>query len=173
MNKKEIEKMVEEMSFDDKMLICIFCEKYNMCDSLHNSKCPILIKEVESSLKEKELEKKEERLKDKVIQFPVDMDEMQKNILIELLNARKECTDQNLLTAHGCVAIIDALFYLVKEKPIISVSNESVNVTDNKSDLKSFSFVDNNEYCKLTGNYCTRCTFGFCSNRGVKYEKDE
>lgn len=56
--------------------------------------------------------------KEKVVQFPVDMDEMQRNILVELLNARKECTDQNLLTVRGCVAIIDALFYLVKEKPI-------------------------------------------------------
>lgn len=54
----------------------------------------------------------------KVVQFPVDMDEMQRNILVELLNARKECTDQNILTARGCVAIIDALFYLVKEKPV-------------------------------------------------------
>lgn len=45
----------------------------------------------------------------------VNMDEMQHNILIELLNARKECTDENLLTARGFVAIIDALFYLVKD----------------------------------------------------------
>lgn len=51
---------------------------------------------------------------EKVIQFPVDMDGMQKNILVALLNARRECTDQNMLTARGCVAIIDALFYLVR-----------------------------------------------------------
>lgn len=55
-----------------------------------------------------------ENAEEKVVQFPVDMDEMQKNIMVELLNARKECTDENLLTARGCAAIIDALFYMVK-----------------------------------------------------------
>lgn len=54
----------------------------------------------------------------KMIQFPVNMDEMQRDIMIELLNARKECTEKNLLTARGFVAIIDALFFLVKESGI-------------------------------------------------------
>lgn len=116
--KDDIHKVAEDMamklSFEDKMQICTCCERYNICGDLHNSKCPVLIKEVERALKEADEKKKEE----KVVQFPVDMDEMQRNILVELLNARKECTDQNLLTARGCVAIIDALFYLVKEKPI-------------------------------------------------------
>ena len=55
------------------------------------------------------------KAKEKVTQFPVDMDNMQRNIMIELLNARREITTENMLTARGCVAIIDALFYLVKE----------------------------------------------------------
>lgn len=55
-----------------------------------------------------------ENAEEKVVQFPVDMDNIQKDVLVELLNARKECTDENLLTARGFVAIIDALFYMVK-----------------------------------------------------------
>ena len=61
-----------------------------------------------------------EIVKDNITQFPVDMDGMQRDIMVCLLNARKECTEQNLLTARGCVAMIDALFYLVKERPIVA-----------------------------------------------------
>lgn len=49
-----------------------------------------------------------------VVQFPVNMDEMQRNILIGLLNARKEATEKGVLSSAGFVAVIDALFYLVR-----------------------------------------------------------
>lgn len=125
---------------------CEFCAK--RCPSIYScdhryqaDKCKPLfdfLKEkgfIKEQIKEQQVEIKEEKEKEeKVVQFPVDMDEMQRNILISLLNARKECTDQNLLTAHGCVAIIDALFYLVKERPIIPAYCVGVDMGDPKGD---------------------------------------
>lgn len=57
-----------------------------------------------------------EEQQEKVVQFPVNMDDMQRNVLTELLKARVECTEENLLTAYGCKTIVDALFYLVSER---------------------------------------------------------
>lgn len=69
----------------------------------------------------KDIVDNEDNVKDKVVEplVDVDIDKMERNILIGLLNARKECTEQNILTVRGCVAIIDALFYLVKETSTI------------------------------------------------------
>ena len=83
---------------------CKVCEGIGRC-SKANSQDALSCEKVQRALSDK----------NKVVQFPVNMDEMQRNILVELLNARKECTDENILTARGCVAIIDALFYLVKD----------------------------------------------------------
>lgn len=98
---------------------CSECPDRKVCKNVYEpAKCKILYKALEDEgllLKKKEVE---EKVEEKVVQFPVDMDKMQKNILVGLLSARKECTNENILTARGCVAIIDALFYLVKEKPI-------------------------------------------------------
>lgn len=79
---------------------------------------------------EEKEEKEEKKSEEKTIQFPVDMDEIQKSILIELLNARKECTNENILTVHGIVAIIDALFYLVKEKSIMVCGSVDMGYSD-------------------------------------------
>lgn len=133
-------------SFDIKVEICKSCDRYTTCPDLFNSNCGVF----KSIIKDAQQEEKKE--KENVVQFPVDMDEMQKNILIELLNARKECTEQNLLTAHGFVAIIDALFYLIKEKP--EIRDESG---------KSVSW--RNAVCGIAGNYCSRCKEGPCNNR--------
>lgn len=114
------------LSFEDKMQICVCCEHYNICGDLHNSKCPILIKKLEESLKEIYEKEVKEKVKEKVIQFPVDMDEMQRNILISLLNVRKEAREQSILTANGFVAVIDALFYLVKGMPVIYYDSENL-----------------------------------------------
>lgn len=97
--------------------LCETCDKYMTCIQPFNEDCGLFKSMLMSKDKETIELNKGMNQKDKVVQFPVDMDEMQNNILIELLNARKECTEQNLLTAHGCVAIIDALFYLIKETP--------------------------------------------------------
>lgn len=110
-NKRVNHSMEEEIEFK-----CDFCLKrcpdLSSCDHRYDaSKCKILYEVLE-----KDGFIKKSIQEEKVVQYPVDMDEMQKNILIGLINARKECTDENILTARGCAAMIDALFYLVKER---------------------------------------------------------
>ena len=98
---------------------------------------------------------------DKVVQFPVDMDEMQRNVLYELLNARKECTEENVLTVRGIVAIIDALFYMVGEvdRPV-SIPKGWY---ENKEKEEGNSWI--NAMCTITGNYCSHCVSGSCEHR--------
>ncbi|MDE7423572.1 MAG: hypothetical protein K2N51_07760 [Lachnospiraceae bacterium] len=138
----EAEEIAKNLIFEDKMEICACCVNHDTCIELHNSKCPILIKNIEEFLK---IGKREETKKNE--QEQINMDEMQRNILVALLNARKECTEENLLTARGCVAIIDALFYLVNEiKDII---------------------------CCITDAYCTECKPGLCENKEVNNGKNK
>lgn len=51
----------------------------------------------------------------------VNIGEMQRDIMVELINARKDATDRNTFTADGMVAVIDALFYLVQSRPVIPI----------------------------------------------------
>lgn len=140
---------------------CSECLDRRVCKNVYDSsRCKALFKALKDNGFVKEpVQKKEE----KGVQFPVNMDEMQKDIMTELLNARKECTEENLLTARGCVAIIDALFYLVKERPIVPAYCAGIDMGDPKGDRTGF--VDNDAICKVTGNYCSRCTPGPCEHR--------
>lgn len=104
---------------------CSNCPTVRDCKNIYqSSKCKLLYK----ALEKEGFFKKQKKAKEnkEVVQFPVDMDEMQRNILANLLNARKECTEENLLTACGCVSIIDALFYLVKGMPVIYYDSENL-----------------------------------------------
>lgn len=146
---KKAENIANKLTFEEKLQICIVCKRYGICGDLYNGKCPMMIKEIEDALKRVEEKKEKGELKDKVIQFPVDMDEMQKNILISLLNARKEATDQNILTVHGFVAIIDALYYLIKSGDMDNLNGS------NGREVK----------CLATGGSCSYCTQGPCDHR--------
>lgn len=107
------EEIASKLPFEERVKVCSICERHNTCPRLYDSDCRIFICNLREIIEKTEIKEQKEKSEEKVVQFPVDMDEMQRNIWISLLNARKECTDQNLLTVHGCVAIIDALFYLV------------------------------------------------------------
>lgn len=114
-----VKEIAKSLSFEDKLDICSLCEDFGKCARLHNSECPVLIEKVKEGLVDSD-SMKEER-KEKVVQFPVNMDEVQRNILVGLMNARMECMEENILSARGFEAIIDALFYLVKERPLFQL----------------------------------------------------
>lgn len=125
----------------------------------------------------------EKREEEKVIEYPVDMDEMQRNIMFGLLNARKEATDKNILTANGFVAVIDALFYLIKGMPVMYYDSENLKkyfgkVPDKLMKEKGFDKTVEDEtwknaICAVTGNNCSRCTPGPCISRRYNNEKDK
>lgn len=159
----DFEEIASKLLLEEKMYICRGCERKNMCVGLYDSTCHILIDKVQKMIEESEAREIQKEKTNNVIQFPVNMDEMQRDIMVELLNARKECTEQNLLTARGYVAVIDALFYLVKENSGMAIIPEGWHENENKE-----GFVDNDAICKVTGNYCSRCTPGPCEHRKDK-----
>lgn len=104
----DIDEVVKKLSFDGVVEMCKLCEHFVTCVQPFNRECGVLKSIVSEVLKE-----------DEENENVVNMDEMQRNVMIGLLKARKECMEDGVLTAGGCVAVIDALFYLVKEKSIM------------------------------------------------------
>lgn len=114
-----IEEVRKGIPQEEVVNLCKGCENYMACKKPYNRECNNLLPIIAGILqrehgKDWEIEGKQKR-EDKVIEFPVNMDRLQKDILTGLLFARKECAEENVLTVSGVVSILDALFYLVKE----------------------------------------------------------
>lgn len=90
--------------------MCKMCEKYQVCEHPFSTECKLLKDRVKKLLEGPKQE--EEEIEEGM------MDCMGTDIMQELLRVRKEFTDESILTVRGCVAIVDALFYLLAEKEI-------------------------------------------------------
>lgn len=143
------------IDFMFRVMACKKCDRYTSCVQLFNEDCAVLKSILDDMLPKKDVKKEE----------PVDMDEMQAMIMANLINARKEAHDKYILSPNGIIAIIDALFYLVKENKSDSIISIPIGWHENKV-YESLQDVEEELFlCAVTGVHCTRCNPGPCKHR--------
>lgn len=162
-NNMFVEEVVVGLPKEEIVNMCTGCPQYICCESHYNRKCSTLFSIIASIILNKD--GAEQNKKDGEGAVVNRLYSMQKDVMVGLLNARRECIGDNVLTARGMVAVIDALFYLVRYRPIPAFIKGDIKDNDNKT----------RAICMITGNYCSYCTLGPCEHRKEvdKIEKDK